>query len=81
MLFFLTRAIMGSIVGNATATWFKKTKVGVWFYNKVEQCYNWAAKRYDIEILTKEQKLIKKFPVLSKKIDDMEKRIKKLEEK
>ena len=28
---------MGSIVGNATATWFKKTKVGVWLYNKVEQ--------------------------------------------
>ena len=60
---------MGSIVGNATATWFKKTKFGLWFYKKVEQCYNWAAERYDIDILTKEEKLIKKFPMLSKKID------------
>ena len=79
MWFFLIKAIAGSIIGNATATWFKKTKFGLWFYKKVEQCYNWAAERYDIDILTKEEKLIKKFPMLSKKIDNMEKRIKKLE--
>ena len=79
MYFFLLRAIMGSIVGNASATWFKKTKLGLWFYKKVDQCYNWAAKRYDIQVLTTEEKLIKKFPKLMSKVNELEKRIKQLE--
>jgi len=70
---------MGSIVGNASATWFKKTKLGLWFYKKVDQCYNWAAKRYDIQVLTTEEKLIKKFPRLTTKVNELEKRIKQLE--
>ena len=78
MYFFLIRAIMGSIVGNATATWFKKTKFGLWFYKKVEQCYNWAAKRYDLNVLTKEEKLIKKFPALTAKINKLEDEIAKI---
>ena len=39
----MIRAIAGSILGNATAEWFKKTKLGVWFYNKVDSIYKWAA--------------------------------------
>ncbi len=79
MWFFLVKSIVGAILGQSTNAWFRKTKVGIWFYSKVEQCYNWAAKRYDIEILSKEQKLIKRFPVLVKRITDMENRLKKLE--
>ena len=52
MWFFLIKAIAGSIIGNATATWFKKTKLGVWFYNKVDSLYNWAAERYNVKVLT-----------------------------
>ena len=49
MWFFLIKSIVGAILGEATNTWFRKTKMGIWFYNKVAQCYNWAAKRYDLE--------------------------------
>ena len=52
MWFFIMKAIAGSILGQATNTWFKKTKAGVWFYNKIDQWYNWAAKIYDIKILS-----------------------------
>ena len=79
MWFFLIKAIAGSIIGNATATWFKDTKMGVWFYNKVDSLYNWAAKRYDLQVLSKEEKAMKRFPALTKKMADLEKRIKKLE--
>jgi len=79
MYFFLIKAIMGSIVGNASATWIKKTKLGLWFYKKVDQCYNWAAKRYDIQVLTTEEKLIIKIPRLTTKVNELEKRIKQLE--
>ena len=55
MWFWFVKAITGSIVGNATAEWFKKTRLGVWFYNKIDSWYNWAAVKYDIKILTEEQ--------------------------
>ena len=34
MWIWMIRAIAGSILGNATAEWFKKTKLGVWFIIK-----------------------------------------------
>ena len=44
MWFFLLKAIGASIIGDGSATWFKKTKVGIWFYSKVEKFYNWVQK-------------------------------------
>ena len=58
MWIWMIRAIAGSILGNATAEWFKKTKLGVWFYNKVDSIYKWAAHKYDVKILTEEEKKI-----------------------
>ena len=78
MWFFLVKSIVGAIVGQSTNTWFKKTKMGRWFYKKMDSCYNWAAKRYDIDVLTKEEKEIKKFPALTTKIDKLEDEIAKI---
>jgi hypothetical protein len=44
----------------------------------MDSCYNWAAKRYDIDVLTKEEKEIKKFPALTIKIDKLEDQVAKL---
>jgi hypothetical protein len=79
MWFFLVKAIAGAIIGQATNSWFRKTKMGVWFYAKVDSWYNWAAKRYDLDVLSKEEKAMQRFPTLSKKMADLEKRIKQLE--
>ena len=64
-----------------TNAWFKKTAMGKWFYGKMESWYNWAAERYDLKILTAEEKTMQKFPALKNKLDAMESRIKKLEKK
>ena len=50
MWFFLVKAIVGAILGQATNAWFKKTAMGKWFYGKMETWYNWAAERYDLKI-------------------------------
>ena len=81
MWFFLIKAIAGGIIGNATANWFRDTKLGVWFYNKVDQLYTWAAKRYHIKLITDEEKQMRKFPILKEKLEAMDKRMKKLESK
>lgn len=80
MWFFLIKAIAGSIIGNATATWFKDTKLGVWFYNKVDQLYNWAAKRYDVQLLTDEEKRMAKFPALKQRLDEIEEQLKRIQD-
>lgn len=78
MWIWVIRAIAGSILGNASATWFKKTKLGVWFYNKIDKLYNWAADRYNIKVLTEEEKQMAKFPMLQKRLDNIEKQLKEI---
>tara|TARA_R100000278_G_scaffold121449_1_gene105448 strand:+ start:315 stop:557 length:243 start_codon:yes stop_codon:yes gene_type:complete len=78
MWFWLIKSITGSIIGNASAEWFKKTKLGVWFFNKVDRLYNWAAEKYNIKVLTEEEKQMAKFPMLQKRLNDIEKQIKEL---
>tara|TARA_R100000329_G_scaffold67984_1_gene59602 strand:+ start:270 stop:512 length:243 start_codon:yes stop_codon:yes gene_type:complete len=78
MWFWLIKSITGSIIGNASAEWFKKTKLGVWFFNKVDTLYNWAAEKYNIKVLTEEEKQMAKFPMLQKRLNDIEKQIKEL---
>ena len=78
MWFFLFKAIAGAVIGDASAEWFKKTKFGLWFYAKVERVYNWAAKRYDIKLATVEEKQMKKFPNLTKRLNRLERELNEL---
>ena len=39
MWFFLVKSVAGAIIGQSTNAWFKKTKMGVWFYKKVDGWY------------------------------------------
>ena len=49
MWFWLLSSIAGSIIGSATDSWFRDTKLGVWFYAKMDSLYTWASKRYGIK--------------------------------
>ena len=75
MWFFLVKAIAGAIIGQASNAWFRDTKMGVWFYNKVDSLYNWAAKRYDVKLLTDEEKRMAKFPALKSRLEAIEKKL------
>ena len=80
MWFWLLSSIAGSIIGSATDSWFRDTKLGVWFYAKMDSLYTWASKRYGIKMLTDERKRMAKFPDLSKRLDSIESRIRILEQ-
>ncbi len=75
MWFFLVKAIAGAIIGQASNAWFRDTKMGVWFYNKVDSLYNWAAKRYNVKLLTDEEKRMAKFPALKARLEKIEKHL------
>ena len=79
MWFWLISAIAGSIIGSATESWFRDTKLGVWFYNKVDRIYTWANKKYGLKLLTDEEDRMKKFPQLSKRLETLESQIKEIQ--
>ena len=73
--------IAGSLLGAASAAWIKDTKLGVWGYSKFEDIADWAQKKYGIDILDKEDIAWRtQYPNIAKKIDDLEKRLNRIEE-
>ena len=80
MWFFLISSIAGSIIGSATDSWFRDTRLGIWFYNKIDSLYTWASKRYGLKLLTDEKKRMAKFPELNKRLDSLEKQAKCMKE-
>ena len=80
MWFWIISAIAGSILGNAVDSWFSETKLGIWFYGKVADISDWTAKKLKLQTLSREEAWKKKYPNVAKKVDDLEHRIKNLEQ-
>tara|TARA_Y100000385_G_scaffold187504_1_gene193832 strand:- start:1362 stop:1625 length:264 start_codon:yes stop_codon:yes gene_type:complete len=72
------KSILSSIIGSSFYAWFKNTKAGVWFQSRVDRTMEWVANRYDLEIVTKEQKWLSQYPNLATRIQDLEKEVKQL---
>ena len=79
MWFWIVSAIAGSILGNAADSWFSQTKMGIWFYKKIDDVSTWASKKLGLKVLQDEEDWKKKYQNVSKHIDDLEARIQKLE--
>ena len=79
MWFFLISNIAGSILGNAADSWFADTKLGIWTYKKVDDVSTWASKKLGLKVLQDESNWKKKYPNVSKKLDELEARLEKLE--
>ena len=79
MLFWVISSITSSIIGMAAESWFADTKLGVWFYKKVDNVSTWASKKLGLRILQDEENWKKKYPNVSKKLDELEAKINKLE--
>ena len=79
MLLWIISSITSSIIGMAAESWFADTKLGVWFYKKIDNVSTWASKKLGLKILYDETNWRKKYPNVSEKIDELEVRINKLE--
>ena len=79
MWIWLVSSIAGSILGSAADSWFADTKLGRWFYKKIDDVSTWASKKLGLKVLQDEDNWKKKYPNVSKHIDELEARIQKLE--
>ena len=75
-------ALVGSLFGLAFSTYFKSTRIGLWLYAKFDTAVDYLVDRWGWTWLQNDPEAWrKKYPKITKKIDDLEKRIKKLEKK
>lgn len=74
-------AILGSLVGAAFLAYFKDTRAGLWCYAKLDEFLDFLVERYGwgwFEQPTDAWRT--KYPHITKKIDELEHRIKRLED-
>ena len=78
-MFWIISSIASSIIGMAAESWFADTKLGVWFYKKVDNVSTWASKKLGLKILKDENNWKAKYPNVAAKIEKLEARINELE--
>ena len=75
-------SIIGALLGAAFLAYFKETKAGLWSYAKLDQFLDYLVDRWGLTWLEQpEDAWRKKYPKITKKIDDLESRLKELEGK
>jgi len=79
MWFFLISSIASSILCSAANSWFIDTKAGVWFYSKVDDVSTWASTKLGLKVLADEENWKAQHPNVNNKIDELEARVNKLE--
>ena len=73
-------AIGGSIAGAIALAYLKETRIGIWFYGKVDNTMDWLVERYGWTWLEQpEDAWRKKYPHVTRKIDELDERIAELE--
>jgi hypothetical protein len=73
-------AIAGSIAGAAFLAYFKNTRAGLWAYNKFDGILDYLVYHWGLTWFEQpEDAWRKKYPYVTKKIDELEARIKELE--
>ena len=75
-------ALVGSLFGLAFSTYFKSTRIGLWLYSKFDRGVDYLVERFGWTWLEQpEDAWRKKYPKITAKIDNLEKRLKHLEGK
>lgn len=75
-------AIAGALLGAAFLAWFKETHAGIWMYGLFDRTLDYLVDRWGWTWLQEpEDAWRKKYPKITKKIDQLEARINELDKK
>ena len=73
-------ALAGSVFGAIFIAYISTTRIGLWFYAKVDLTIDYLVNRWGLTWLQQpEDAWRKKYPYVTKKIDELERRIKEVE--
>ena len=74
MYWFLIKSIVSAVLGSQFYKWYASTKIGIYFQNRIDQFLEYIAEKYDIEIMKKQSKFEKDYPLMMKRIERLEQR-------
>ena len=74
MYWFLIKSIVSAVLGSQFYKWYASTKIGIYFQNRIDQFMEYIAEKYDIEIIKKQSKFEKDYPLMMKRIEALENR-------
>jgi len=75
-------SILGAVAGAAFLAYFKETKAGLWAYAKLDQILDYLVERFGWTWLEQpDDAWRKKYPKITKKIDEIERRLDELDKR
>lgn len=75
-LFILTlKSILSSVIGSSFYNWFRTTNFGIWFQLKIDKFMEYLSNKYDIELAKKQSKFEADYPLMMKRIEEIEKKL------
>ena len=72
MYWFLIKSILSAVLGSQFYKWYASTKIGIYFQNRIDQFMEYIAEKYDIEIIKKQSKFEKDYPLMMERIEALE---------
>ena len=74
MYWFLIKSIVSAVLGSQFYNWYANTKIGIYFQNRIDQFLEYIAQKYDIEIVKKQSKFERDYPLMMERIEALEHR-------
>ena len=66
------KSILSSIIGSSFYAWFQGTTVGIWFQKQVDKFMEYFAEKYELELIKKDAKFRKQYPLQAERLDEIE---------
>tara|TARA_B100001250_G_C19810550_1_gene795491 strand:+ start:3667 stop:3915 length:249 start_codon:yes stop_codon:yes gene_type:complete len=75
LLILSLKSILSSIIGSSFYNWFRTTTFGIWFQSKLDSFMEYLSDKYDIELAKKQSKFEADYPLMMKRIEELEKKV------
>ena len=72
MYWFLIKSIVSAVLGSQFYKWYASTKIGIYFQNRIDQFLEYIAKKYDINLMKKELKFKRDYPLIMERLEKLE---------
>ena len=66
---------MSAVLGSQFYKWYASTKIGIYFQNRLDQFMEYISQKYDIEIMKKQSKFEQDYPLMMKRIVEIERKL------
>jgi|TARA_B110000263_G_scaffold32508_1_gene24680 hypothetical protein len=79
MYWFLIKSILSAVLGSQFYQWYASTKIGIYFQNRIDQFMEYISNKYDITLIKKQSKFERDYPLVMKRIEELELEVYELE--